>query len=99
MKRIILAALVGVLLFAPSFGLAQTSDIASVVKHCVRIVNNISPKGRGMGRYYREFDAYYEPSTQLVHDNAGTVGAQKPLFQFNKCMSEQGLPLYENTKK
>ena len=33
MKRIILAALVGMLLFAPSFGLAQTSDPASVVKY------------------------------------------------------------------
>ena len=72
---------------------AQTSDIASVVKHCVGVVNNTNPKQAYMKSFYEEFDAYYVPSTKLVHNNARSVGAQKPLFQFQKCMAQQGVPL------
>jgi|ETNmetMinimDraft_2_1059921.scaffolds.fasta_scaffold316520_2 hypothetical protein len=84
---------VAVVLYSPSLGLAQTSDPASVVNYCVGVVNTTTPDNEFMGMFYRDFDAYYEPTTKMVHWNAKSIGAQKPLFQFKKCMSKQGLPL------
>ena len=93
MIKLIAFGFAGALIFAPTLGLAQARDAAAVVKHCVDVVNNTTPKESYMASFYREFDAYYEPTTGLVHNNAITQGAQKPLFQFYKCMSEQGMPL------
>jgi hypothetical protein len=81
------------LLFVPDVGLAQNQDASSIVKHCVGVVNKMNQDDLSWASFYREFDAYYEPTTKLVHNNARTVGAQKPYFQFQKCMSEQGMPL------
>ena len=44
--------------------------------------------------YYTSFDAFYNPSNGQVEKNAATVqGRVEPLFYFNKCMAETGMPL------
>jgi hypothetical protein len=36
---------------------------------------------------------FYNPSTGKIENNVTTMGDQKALFAFNKCMAEQGFPL------
>jgi hypothetical protein len=46
-----------------------------------------------MRMFYRHFDAFYNSADQLVHNNAYRNGDTDPLYQFNKCMAEHGMPL------
>ncbi|MDB5535026.1 MAG: hypothetical protein JWO28_3341 [Hyphomicrobiales bacterium] len=70
----------------------QTGAIDRVVKQCVAAVR-AAPSEKGLEGFYRGFDAYYNSLTSKVLNNATTVGDQKPLFVFQKCMSEKGIPL------
>jgi len=70
----------------------QTGAIDKVVKQCVSAVR-AAPSEKGLEDFYRGFDAYYNSRTAKVLNNATTVGDQKPLFVFQKCMSEKGIPL------
>jgi hypothetical protein len=69
-----------------------TGAIDKVVKQCVAAVRAASSE-KGLEGFYRGFDAYYNSRTAKVLNNATTVGDQKPLFVFQKCMSENGIPL------
>jgi hypothetical protein len=73
----------------------QTSSINKIVAHCVNVVHTTKPSADQayMASFYRNFDAFYNPASGLVENSARLQGDQKPLFIFNKCMSEQGLPL------
>lgn len=66
--------------------------IGKVIKQCVAAVR-ASPSEKLLEEFYRGFDAYYNSATAKVLNNATTVGDQKPLFVFQKCMSEKGFPL------
>jgi hypothetical protein len=79
----------------------QASDIQKVVNMCVEFVHR-SPVPPAVSRLYgpemsslffRNFDAFYNPASGLVQNNATTVGSQPSLFVFQKCMAEHGLPL------
>ncbi|MGB3045010.1 MAG: hypothetical protein WBB98_17695 [Xanthobacteraceae bacterium] len=70
----------------------QAGIIAAIVKQCVAAVRASSSE-KGLEAFYRRFDAYYNPKTSKVMNNATTVGDQKPLFVFQKCMTEKGVPL------
>lgn len=76
---------------------AQTQAIVKVVKYCVSVVNKTVPDEAEMKevyrKFYKNFDAFYNPATGTVQNNATTVGDQKPLYFFNKCMAEQGFAL------
>jgi hypothetical protein len=43
--------------------------------------------------FLKRFDAFYNPSTGQVENNATMAGDQSGLFQFNKCMASKGYPL------
>jgi len=73
----------------PATAFAQSSQndavIAKVVKYCVDFVHSSS--------VYTGFDAFYNPATGTVPNNALTNGEQRAVFVFNKCMAEHGFPL------
>jgi hypothetical protein len=72
--------------------------IQKVVKHCLDVVHQF-PAHNQMDvttneNFFKKFDAFYNPATGKVENNATTVvGDQAPLYQFDKCMASQGLPL------
>jgi hypothetical protein len=70
------------------------STIASVVKNCVNTVHQF-PTDSINALFFAGFDAFYNPATQRVENNATRVGDQDPLFQFNKCMAATGFALGE----
>jgi hypothetical protein len=49
--------------------------------------------------FFTRFDAFYNPATQQVENNATLVGDKDPLFEFNKCMAATGVPLGEKRKE
>src|SRR5579864_5975379 len=71
----------------------QTELAGKAVKHCILVVHNTHPSEAFMETYYQNFDAFYNPATGMVQNNARSVGDQKALFVFEKCMVEQGFPL------
>jgi hypothetical protein len=71
----------------------QPAAISKAVSHCVIAVHNTHPTESWMQQYYTNFDAFYNPASGAVQNNAQTVGDMKALFVFNKCMAEQGYPL------
>jgi hypothetical protein len=70
---------------------SEITTIKAAVKACVTQAN--TP--------YASFDAYYNAGSGMVERNAGTVFTevyeaqnwQRASFAFDKCMSEQGVPL------
>jgi hypothetical protein len=69
----------------------ETADKA--VKYCINVVHNTRPSDQYMETFYKNFDAFYNPATGSVQNNAQSVGDHKALFVFEKCMKEQGFPL------
>jgi hypothetical protein len=57
--------------------------------HCLGVVHN-TQSNDGMEKFYKNFDAYYNPATGRVVNNAQTYGDSKAVFVFNKCMAKQG---------
>jgi hypothetical protein len=80
-----------------STGFAQNTpagaDVVKVVNRCVNVVHNTRPAQPYLEMYYKNFDAFYNPASGLVQNNAQTVGDMQALFVFQKCMTEQGFPL------
>ncbi|MGO8844184.1 MAG: hypothetical protein ACLQFI_02320 [Methylocella sp.] len=71
----------------------QTVTINKAVAHCVSVVHNTHAQEDFMQPYYNNFDAFYNPASGSVNNNAQSNGDMKALFVFHKCMTEQGLPL------
>lgn len=69
------------------------TTVVEAVKYCVELVHRLAPKEEFQGSFYKQFDAYYNPATEKVHNNAYRNGDTPPLYQFNKCMVETGFPL------
>jgi hypothetical protein len=91
---------IGVVL-ASGTALAQSGqvDVGKVVRDCVEVVHQtkLGPDESYMASFYRNFDAFYNPATGTVQNNATSVGDQKALFVFQKCMAERGVPLQPAT--
>jgi hypothetical protein len=66
--------------------------IEKVVQYCVDVVHKF-PADETEAYYFKRFDAFYNPATGLVQNNGYLVGDEPPLYEFNKCMASQGLPL------
>jgi hypothetical protein len=75
------------------------TDGVKAVKHCVSVVHNTHSPDQYEQHFYQHFDAFYNPATGVVQNNAKFVGDQDPLFIFNKCMSENGFPMTDVPKK
>lgn len=71
----------------------QTTMINKAVVHCVNLVHNTHSQEQYMQMFYTNFDAFYNPSTGNIQNNAQSNGDMKALFVFNKCMAEQGFAL------
>lgn len=104
LQRFWVLALVSVVTVLTSKGFAQSTttqtDVPKVVSHCVGVVRKVQPPpavidiyGPAITSFYKNFDAFYNPASGLVQNNAGTVGGQPALFAFQKCMTENGVPL------
>jgi hypothetical protein len=88
-------ALVGALSVATVVAAPQSDPPRTVdeaVKACVDAVH-ATKVGEMERSFFREFDAYYNPATQLVENNAYRGGDRPPLYAFNKCMVQKGFPL------
>ena len=72
-------------------------QISKTVKHCVAEVRRIGKCGPETcaqdSDFYKNFDAFYNSAADRVENNVTLQGERKPLFVFNKCMAEKGLPL------
>lgn len=93
-----LRVVVSMMALVAGMGAASAQDgateiINSTVKYCVNAVHNMQPNEQFMAQFYKGFDAYYNPASKRVFNNATTVGAQQALFYFQKCMVQQGMPL------
>jgi hypothetical protein len=76
---------------------ADTASINEIVTKCLDIVH--SYKGDVSTEYFsKRFDAFYNPLTHQVENNARIAPEQEPLFRFNKCMAQQGVPLSYSSK-
>jgi hypothetical protein len=53
-------------------------------------VHRRTPDDPSDAKYYKQFDAYYNPATKRVMNNGPKAGA---IYYFEKCMAEQGFPL------
>jgi hypothetical protein len=71
----------------------QPESPAAAVGRCIGVVHNTHLPEQFMESFFKNFDAYYNPSTGMVYDNAQSVGDMKARFVFRKCMTEQGFPL------
>lgn len=71
---------------------ADDKDTIFAVNACIKVVRNTKVEP-GFSSFFKNFDAYYNPNTKLVYNNAQNVGDQKALFVFKKCMTEIGYPL------
>ncbi len=43
--------------------------------------------------FFKHFDAYYNPATGMVENNAASNGDQQALYNFRKCMAQEGFAL------
>ena len=98
MNRLTLAAALAFVTAAPAFAAdppaADTVVFAKkVVTQCVGVVRQMTPSNALLKEYYTSFDAFYNPSNGQVENNATVQGRVEPLFYFNKCMAETGMPL------
>ena len=69
---------------------AKAEQVDDVVKRCVETVHRRTPDDPSDAKYYKQFDAYYNPATKRVMNNGPKAGA---IYYFEKCMAEQGFPL------
>ena len=75
----------------------EPAVINKAVSECLNFVHSF-PADPTYEPFFKKFDAYYNPGTGLVENNAMTNGDQAALFQFNKCMVQHGVPLqYKNS--
>jgi hypothetical protein len=66
---------------------AETATINKAVSKCLDFVRTKADPVFSKG-----FDAYYNPATGRVENNAALIGDKESLSRFNKCMAEQGVP-------
>lgn len=65
----------------------ETAAIKETVRTCVQVVH------RNPDSFSQGFYAYYNVATGTVEDNLVYQAGREPLFRFQKCMAEHGVPL------
>jgi hypothetical protein len=85
---------VALLLVSSSVALAQKPDTPDkAVAQCVSMVRSTKldkDEEKFFANAFRNFDAYYNPSTKKVYSNTAYPRAY---FIFGKCLTELGFPL------
>jgi hypothetical protein len=66
--------------------------INDAVKYCVDVVHRF-PADPIEAQFFRGFDAFYNPASGRVENNGYRNGDLPPLYEFNKCMASQSVPL------
>ncbi len=69
------------------------TSVSDVIDFCVDEVHKHKAEDAYEQKFYLNFDAYYNPATDRVNNNAMRNGDQPPLYLFNKCMTKAGFPL------
>jgi hypothetical protein len=77
----------------PALTKDQIDALNQVISRCVGWVRDQGPKDF-TGKFWTEFDAYYNVSSGRVENNVTLNGGMPPLFAFNKCMASNGVPLH-----
>lgn len=67
------------------------ASLNKAISLCVSRVRASAPSGQEL--FYKSFDAFYNQETGRVINNVQFQGGVPALFVFNKCMSDQGIPL------
>ena len=65
-------------------------DMATINKAISKCLDFVRSKADPV--FSKGFDAYYNPATGRVENNAALIGDKESLSRFNKCMAEQGVP-------
>ena len=76
----------------PALTQEQITQLNQVISQCVQSVRGQAPKDYS-GHFWTEFDAYYNPGTGRVVNNAIYNGSMPALYEFNKCVTSQGWSL------
>jgi hypothetical protein len=90
MKKLI--ALAFILINFPAIAKEELKP-ADAVDYCISEVHKYKTKESYNQEFYLNFDAYYNPVTGMVYNNARLNGDEPPKFLFNKCMTKIGFPL------
>jgi len=69
------------------------TSVTDAIDFCVDEVHKHNAENDFEKKFYLNFDAYYNPATDTVNNNAMRNGDQPPLYLFNKCMAKVGYPL------
>lgn len=69
------------------------TSLNNAVDFCVDEVHKHKAEYDYEQNFYLNFDAYYNPATNTINNNAMRNGDQPPLYLFNKCMTKVGFPL------
>jgi hypothetical protein len=78
-----------------SIPMLRAEDVVAInkaVSKCLNVVHSFS-NDPDNGVFFKKFDAYFNPVTGAVENNADYMEDQAALFQFNKCMAQNGPPL------
>jgi len=71
----------------------QIEPLKKAISNCVQQVKNLAKKDDFSTKFFSEFDAYYNPASGRVQNNAIYQGSMPAVYEFNKCMSSLGFPL------
>jgi len=69
------------------------TSVSDATDFCVDEVHKHKVENTYEQKFFLNFDAYYNPATASVSNNAMLNGDQPPLYLFNKCMTKVGFPL------
>jgi len=95
-KRLALALTI---IASPALAQPQTNPtdpnaaLKSAVRACVRHVRNMPNPNPVYGDSYKHFDAFYNPASGRVENNAFLNVDQQALYVFRECMAEHNYPL------
>jgi hypothetical protein len=94
--RSLIGGVIVAIIATPTFS-QSVQQIKAAVKACVEVVNENDDRPSNPNNWH--FDAYYNPTTGKVVNNASTAAGASiqfqtsVLFAFEKCMAESGAPL------
>ena len=74
---------------SPSYSPEQVASVNAVVKLCAAAVRKTAPDDK----FYSEFDAYFNVAAGRVLNNTVYMGSRPAVYQFNKCMADNGTPI------
>jgi hypothetical protein len=65
------------------------AEVAGVIKAVTKYLDVVHAKDDTVSK---NFDAYFDPATGQVENNAAFAGDREPHSRFNNCMAQQAYP-------